>query len=297
MAPTPETNIEFSASKALETLKPSINIFGSNKLAERTYRRAEKISAGLILVTNIMSDSEPLKRRIRELAIDIIRHASVLKDELSLSESTSLNALKSAARELITHIRIAKIGGLVSEANGDLLASVIEDFGNFILSASRSEIADSINLTRESLTDIKDMSAVRSPKSESVIKDNRKIEQQVDDNTEIENTIINTAYDSEMPVAPKVQEPVKSAPPKIQVSPRTPKKSASSPAQSGGNGSRLDAIISVLAGGSKFGIRTINQHLPEFSAKMIQRALSELVDSGKVQKSGEKRWSEYELSR
>jgi len=59
---------------------------------------------------------------------------------------------------------------------------------------------------------------------------------------------------------------------------------------------RKRAIVSILEKGGAFGIRDIASHLPEYSEKMIQRDLADLVDSAKVKKIGLKRWSRYSIA-
>jgi len=56
---------------------------------------------------------------------------------------------------------------------------------------------------------------------------------------------------------------------------------------------RQESILEVLRSGGELGIRDIASNLPEYSEKMIQRELLELVARGRVKKSGLKRWSRY----
>ena len=68
------------------------------------------------------------------------------------------------------------------------------------------------------------------------------------------------------------------------------------PSGNGSNGHitlRSERIVAVLRQGGDFGIRDIVSHLPEYSEKMIQRELAQLVSAGKAKKSGLKRWSKY----
>jgi hypothetical protein len=57
--------------------------------------------------------------------------------------------------------------------------------------------------------------------------------------------------------------------------------------------SRAQAILDVLRERGDSGIRDVSSNLPEYSEKMIQRELAELVSLGKVRKTGHKRWSRY----
>lgn len=60
---------------------------------------------------------------------------------------------------------------------------------------------------------------------------------------------------------------------------------------------REDGIIAVLRSGGELGIRDIAANLPEYSEKMIQRHLVDLIEAGRVQKTGLKRWSRYSVGR
>jgi len=58
---------------------------------------------------------------------------------------------------------------------------------------------------------------------------------------------------------------------------------------------REEAVIAVLRSGGELGIRDIASNLPEYSEKMIQRHLVDLIAVGRVKKSGLKRWSRYSV--
>lgn len=56
---------------------------------------------------------------------------------------------------------------------------------------------------------------------------------------------------------------------------------------------RAQAILEVLRHHGESGIREVAANLPEYSEKMIQRELVDLVTAGRVKKIGLKRWSRY----
>jgi hypothetical protein len=57
---------------------------------------------------------------------------------------------------------------------------------------------------------------------------------------------------------------------------------------------RSSIIMDILKAGGTLGIKDISSNLPQYSEKMVQRGLSDLVRSGKVRKIGFKRWSRYQ---
>lgn len=59
---------------------------------------------------------------------------------------------------------------------------------------------------------------------------------------------------------------------------------------------RSDSVLSVLRNGHSLSIKDIVSNMPEYSEKMVQRTLAEMVAAGKIKKEGEKRWSRYSLA-
>jgi len=62
------------------------------------------------------------------------------------------------------------------------------------------------------------------------------------------------------------------------------------------SGARANQILDILKLGGALGIKDIAANLPQYSEKMIQRELANLVVTRSVEKAGEKRWSKYRIS-
>jgi len=75
---------------------------------------------------------------------------------------------------------------------------------------------------------------------------------------------------------------------------RTPLKAVRSMPES--SGARANQILDILKLGGALGIKDIAANLPQYSEKMIQRELANLVVTRSVEKAGEKRWSKYRIS-
>lgn len=63
-----------------------------------------------------------------------------------------------------------------------------------------------------------------------------------------------------------------------------------------GKRARTERIVGILGAQGGLGIKDVAASLPEYSEKMIQRELKQLVSGGKVKKTGSKRWSIYTLA-
>lgn len=59
---------------------------------------------------------------------------------------------------------------------------------------------------------------------------------------------------------------------------------------------REESIMAILRSGGELGLRDIASNLPEYSEKMIQRHLVDLIGRGMVKKTGLKRWSRYSVA-
>lgn len=59
---------------------------------------------------------------------------------------------------------------------------------------------------------------------------------------------------------------------------------------------RGNQIMDMLRGGGVLGIKDITSNLPQYSEKMVQRELANLVQLRRVEKTGEKRWSRYRVA-
>lgn len=235
------------------------NPFGGNRAAERVYRRAERIAAGVYVLTNHISSSEPTRIHARETAASMLNDALDLRDQMRTQFSRAVIDLQSRIRYLISLVRIMAVSGFISEANASVVIEALDELGNFISASQRSPLSERISLTREDLTDARIQSSrttARDLKDTPFVKD---IKDEKD---------IGTHRDMSKKIGP---------------------------AENGQLTVRVQNIFEILRTGGPLGIKDISAHLPEYSEKMIQRELLDLVSRGAVRKTGLKRWSKYSL--
>ncbi len=249
-----------SLSRFIEQHSVRTNPFGENRAADRAYRRAERIVAGLHLLTNHISHVEPVRTRARELATALLDDALNLRDEMRSSHSQYVRGFLSNVRYLISLVRVMAVSGHISSANASVVIEALDELGGFIVASQRSILSENVSLTREDLTDVR-ATSFRVPNNRN-IKDMSNIK----DTKDVAST-------------KDVHE--------------------SSVGQSDATGklsSRVQSILEILKVGGSLGIRDISANLPEYSEKMIQRELLDLVSRGAVKKTGLKRWSRYSIA-
>ncbi len=252
--------------KFVEGYSAKTNPFGENRVGERAYRRAERIAAALYLLTAHVSDSEPLRIKVRAAAVKLLDDVLALKSEMRALNSEKTSLLKSSVRELISLTRILAVAGYISTQNASVVAEALDELSGFLVASQRSSLSESASFSREDFLDVREsVSQPRTPARENT---GPVPEKDIKEQSETKSESVRTE--------------------KANAEPRTSK------GQTSHKSARSKVILEVLRGG-EMGIRDVASNLPEFSEKMIQRELAALVQEGLVVKSGEKRWSRYAL--
>jgi hypothetical protein len=232
--------------------------FGDNVSADRAYRRAEKIVAAAYLLTNHLSDTEFLRSEVRRVATQLLSQVISLRDELRSMDSGRVRECNASIRYLISLLRMLAVAGHVSTQNAEIVTDALDDLGVFVQAAHRSVLSESIRLSRDEFMDVR----MRVPNSVSTS---------------------DTEKDT------RISRPTTHVPQQEQTSGQQRAVSVMDMPL----GVRSASILEILRTGGVWGIKDIAAHLPEYSEKMIQRELADLVQKGVVEKSGAKRWSRY----
>ncbi len=248
-----------SISRFIDGHSVRTNPFGDNKAGDRAYRRAERITAAIHLLTNHIDGDEPVCSAIRTGAVDLLQYMLELRSEMRSSQSSIFTRVQAKIRHLISLIRILTVSGYVSIQNATTMVEALDELGNFLTASQRSILSESVALSREDLLDVRTSGSKAPSRSVKDIRDTVSLK---DDHRD---------HDAD-------KSSVKSADTNGLVS------------------VRAQSIVETLQSGGVMGIKDICANLPEYSEKMIQRELAEMVESGKVRKSGLKRWSRYSVA-
>ena len=156
------------------------------------------------------------------------------------------------------------VSGYVSVQNGEAVCEGLDDLSSFIVSAQRSNLSESVVFSKEELSDTRESSKLLS-----------------------QNLAYTPGASGEEAAGATANSPDAFAHGSLSSGSSTA--STISP--------RSSSILEVLSDSKKeLGIKDIASHLPEYSEKMIQRELADLVEAGHVLKNGLKRWSRYTIA-
>lgn len=292
---------------------PSISFAGDmNSFTLSLAKKCERLATAEYLVTSFLSDNEPLKARLRSLALDLMRDASLVRSGTIAGEGSALENLLANIGDTLALLELAFIGGLISEMNFSILKREYVSLRDAtdIKKASRDSRTDSILGDKffgtPEIASHPHLAPVLSPRS-----DLKKFEPRV-------SPLYTTASAQMSDRNPKGQQKSprtdlgnfglrsvlgdssKTPQGHIQKSPRSDLENLGQRSVLGGapniqRDSRRTRIIKLIKDKREVAIKDIIEHFPDLSEKTIQRELVSLTDSNVLKKSGERRWSRYSL--
>lgn len=256
------------------------SFFEGNHLHTFLYKKAEKLSSALYMVTNFISENELLRNLLREKSINAFSEIAHLQ-KMSLTQRGSLrtndsvenrynsiNSILSNFTEIISFLEILHSSGYISEMNFVILRREYVELGTLIKNRKEGIVAGGM-LLKEDFFDVPDLYktyALRhsNPKKET-IKDTAQQHYQVKD-------IIKNTNKKEFQ---KTKVYLKTA--KVR------------------HNSRRNTILELLQNKPFITVKDTEEAIKGCSAKTLQRELLSLVSEGILKKKGERRWSTYSL--
>jgi hypothetical protein len=231
------------------------------------YKKTEKLVAAVYLITNLLSDNEPIKWTLRKKAGELLSFMLGLKDIFFSRKVDFVYTAKHNVIELVSLLQVSYHGGLISEMN----YSILKQEFSALISAVESSGHSPSNFSRDVL-----------PKEFfREEKDGQK-----------------TAISHPKEQAKEYTLPQRGTSHKLEnLSSSTPRvKSLGKDGHFIKRSHRQDTILSLLKKKGDLTIKDISEVIKDCSEKTIQRELSSFISGGLVRRTGERRWSRYSLS-
>lgn len=231
--------------------------------------RAHKIASAIYLVTDLFDVREPLRWSLRSNVLDVVSSTASMLSSGAATPS-SFVSVKHTIEEVLFMIETAGRSRLVSKMNRDVLFREIEAFV--------SEL-DSF---------VRDMGSNGTRTLESIFQSHTSVpqlpEQKLDD-------VYKGQFKGQQSYTNKQPRPASSPTRTTPSSQQTKDKQT----QTSAAPDRRQRIISILKDKGAVTIKDIAAVIPDCSEKTIQRDLADMVSSGAVKKTGERRWTTYFL--
>ena len=259
-----------------EKEKHLTGLFASNLSFVYAYKKTERLITAVYMVTDILSDFDPLKNNVRESSLGLLSAILLLKDE-----PTSQRAFKEIYESVIRTVSMLDIAfstGKISEMNSSVLKREFHALLNHIQSSFEgSDNAIEGGSLKNSFFD------VEMPKEKSSGEDGAFRQPSSEDRfrTSQDPSFSSSSFSSG------------GAGPKDGT-----RKHFGRPPGYVGNvakNERRAAIFNLLREKKEITVRDLANVVTDCSEKTLQRELLQLVDEGILHKEGERRWSRYSL--
>ncbi len=241
------------------------------------YKKTERLIMATYMVTDILSDTDPLKNHVREKALGLLSATLFLKD--GLSTDSTLNGFHETVLRIVSLLDVAFVTGRITEMNATVLKREFGSLLEYVNSASRK----------------KKESPGRSSFSRSFfdveLPERRREADPAGLRTSV-NDPSSSASKSFIPQQPELSSD--------RSSDEAPLKKRSHGRPSGYIGNvakneRRAAIFNLLREKKEITVRDLATVVTDCSEKTLQRELLQLVEEGILNKEGERRWSRYSL--
>lgn len=264
--------------------------------------KSEKLTQATYMVTSFISDSEPIKWRLRENVLDLLSDTSMLNpgevisgglsDKTQISPLFKLSVLESvlnSVEKITSLLQVAVAGNFVSEMNFSILAKEFINLKEVIKTAVNKDSFERLISSESILSSGSMLPSESSERNDSSLKNlpttfqhllNR---QTGSKDTNLSLNQLKGQIENKGTSFGNLSDKIENR--------NVLNKKSSKPKES-----RKDKILSFLQGKDWTSIKDISDAIDDCSTKTIQRELSDLVQKGVLKKKGDRRWSRYVLS-
>lgn len=242
-------------------------------------KKCERLATAVYLVTNFLSDTEPLKARLRALSLDFVRDASFARVGGGTTEGHSLDVLRGNILETLALLELAFVSGLLSEMNFAILKREYAALRDAIEIKKASHESRTDNILGETFFGSSFHS--ETPRHKDIF-------------TKGQNNqhVSLTMPDRKHIVRDDVVKPEQHK--RIQDN-KVLHHLDNDERLNLGRETRRTQIIKIVKDSRDVTIKDIVSHFPDLSEKTLQRELISLVESGVLKRTGERRWSRYSI--
>jgi DNA-binding transcriptional ArsR family regulator len=258
-------------------------------------KKCDRLATALYLVTSFLSDSEPMKARLRALSLELVRDAAYVRYGTTSLEASVLDGIRANIGETLSLLELSFIAGIISEMNFSILK---REYGTLrdkieIKKASRESRTDNV------LGDTFFGSSFSELEAPKITHANfpRNVSREVGNTPD---SIGHSFAQKDNLSSPRPQSVVSETRPQAETNPV--KKTLQADSKNTVHSldlareSRRTRILKLIKDKREVTIKDITNHFPELSEKTIQRELIALVEAGVLKKFGERRWSRYSIA-
>jgi predicted transcriptional regulator len=243
----------------------SLGFFSAEDYLIFIFKKTEKITAALYLISGLLKDEEPIKWELRDKGIDLISSSFSASSSQPGDKNAVIQSIFTASLETLSLLNVAKVSNLISDMNYKLLVREIDNVVALLRDRLTENAENAGYILSESFFKTPDLysSGFRFGTKVSNQSESSKVKGHSYSNTDLGKENNHNIIGQESSNLKKNK--------------------------------RQEIIISTLKSQSNLTIKDFVKVISDCSEKTIQRELIDLVKQGVIKKDGERRWSRYSL--
>lgn len=294
-------------------------------------RKTEKLTTALYMVTDIMSEKDPMKWKMREIGVDILSDITLSLNATASERMSVFHTVMRKVERLISFLDIAQSAQMMSEMNSSVLRKEYLTLRNAIENEWHNVYDDGKRILSGAFSEDKDQKPQGAPQKENIPENSLVVEKEEIKKEEPsrpaqslqENEQTNSIVQPKEDLKTKESMPAQ----KFSVTQMHPERLVSSPIvpiarnterkqyenthtnsgtfatesgfgrarSEGDRDDRRKIILALIKQKPALTVKDIIKSIPQVSEKTIQRELLAMVSEGLLIKKGERRWSTYSL--
>ena len=315
-----QTGIKINNTMNVKNSK-NIDIEAYNKDPALTFvlRKIERLTGALYVITDIFPEREPLKNELRNEGLELLKDISLCEIESSDHTSFVLNKMQ----RVVSLLEVSFLAGFVSQMNASILREECKRIKDLMIERSElSERAQSIfpedyfSEQEQFLVDKKKLDKRNNPTNTTTpknfyVKDSSKGVRKRQYKGQDRESSIKDITKGQLFDRYSEQSVLRQAVSSEKFGNSEDKRYGTTEGQKEGqkktknhkplnskmvHNVRKEKIIDIIRKGEEVSIKDISLHIKDCSEKTIQRELIAMVESGRLVKTGERRWSRYALA-
>lgn len=263
----------------------AIGIFQKDNKNIFVLKKTERLVSALYLLTSFLSDSEPVRLRIRDAATRLVSYSVNLSKQRQQEHSEAVNGFVSSSIEILSLLEAANISEIISSMNYEILKSEIENIIDFV-DLKEKNLSAKFLLTKDFFEMGKEYFDIGTKQDETnIFLKNRGnfISNDLTQNKIAKGGLYKGQNKGQNLIKDTENEEKK-------------RMSFNKGHIAIDKNNRQEIIMSLLKNTKEISVKDVSTIVADCSEKTIQRELLNLVARGVLKKEGERRWSRYSLS-
>ena len=270
-------HINYNSSDNGQSLNDSSirSFYHKNNRMSFILKKTEKIGTAIYMVTDFMSESEPLRVELRTLAISLLSKTRRLSTKATEPDYAIVDDISHGSESIISFINLAVTIGLVSSMNGNILKKELEKNVKELVSLySDKRVSITTHPGYANIILSEDMFNISEKEEVKKIDFNKGQEKNNPENSN--NVLYNRQEKSDVNKENNATMSSKTSTLGIKIA-------------------RRNDVLNIVKVKGQVSVKDIVLMLKDVGEKTVQRELHSLVSEGVLRKEGEKRWSVYKL--